>query len=63
MTINKKNYRLVCQYCGEEFDSSTHNRSYCSRPECKNKAKAAKSKRIRESMRSLRKWKKRHKTF
>jgi hypothetical protein len=63
MTINKKNYTLTCQYCGETFSSSTHNRTYCNDRRCKAKALAAKRERIKLSMRNLRKWKKRHKTF
>lgn len=63
MTINKKSYSLVCQYCGKQFASATHNRSYCNDERCREKALAAKRERIKLSMRNLRKWKKRRKTF
>jgi len=63
MTINKKQYNLVCQFCGKPFSSATHNKSFCGDERCKEKALAAKRERIKLSMRNLRKWKKRHKTF
>ena len=63
MTINRKSYTLVCKYCGDEFRSSTHNRSFCDKKSCKDKAMNEKRERIKLSMRNLRKWKKRHKTF
>lgn len=63
MTINRKSYTLKCKYCGAEFRSATHNRSYCDKKRCKDKAMNEKRERIKLSMRNLRKWKKRHKTF
>ena len=52
MYEQNKRYTLKCKYCGIEFVSNTHNRTYCT--DCKDKALAAKRERIRRTMRKLR---------
>jgi len=54
-----KTYQLTCRYCGSNFESRTHNRTYCERRECKEKAFAAKRERIRRTMRHIRNMRKR----
>lgn len=61
MYEQNKRYTLTCKYCGKQFVSNTHNRTYCTDKKCKDKALTAKRERIRRTMRKLRnmrKWKK-----